>query len=90
MADIDDRRGATKDRRIAPRMKTLKGGQISGPNGDSLKCIVRNVSATGASLEVHSPALLDIFDLVFDDGQWPRRSCSVVWREATRIGVKFK
>ncbi len=87
---VAERRVATEDRRIAPRKKVRTGGRISGPDGDPVECTVRNISDTGASLEVHNPALLDAFELAFDDPQWPARSCSVVWRDGIRIGVKFK
>ena len=88
--EIDDRRVAVTDRRIALRMKTLKGGRIVSPTAVSIRCLVRNMSETGAQLEVHTPILEDTFALVFDDDNWPRRSCRVVWRGEDRIGVKFQ
>jgi hypothetical protein len=84
----EDRRVAVADRRIAQRMRTLKGGKIVWPTGTPVKCIVRNLSQTGANIEVHSP-VPHTFELVFD-GDESRRSCSVVWRKETRIGVKFR
>ncbi len=84
---FEDRRVAVTDRRISPRMRTLKGGQIVWPTGTSVKCIIRNLSETGACLEVHSP-VPHTFELVFD-GDESRRSCRVVWRKETRIGVEF-
>jgi hypothetical protein len=83
----DDRRIARTDRRVAQRMRTLKGGQIVWPTGVPVKCIVRNLSQTGANLEVGSP-VPHTFELVFD-GDQSRRSCTVVWRKETKIGVKF-
>ena len=85
---IDDRRVAVSDRRIAPRMRALIGGQIVWPNSVPVKCIVRNLSQTGARLEVRDP-VPNIFDLVFDRDQL-RRSCCVVWRKANLIGVTFQ
>ena len=85
---IDDRRVAVADRRMAVRMRTLKGGQIVWPTGASVKCVVSNLSQMGARLEVHSP-VPDTFQLVFD-GDGSRRSCNVVWRKETRVGVKFQ
>ncbi len=52
-----------------------------------VKCIVRNYSETGAKIEAHSPVPAT-FDLVFDLDK-ARRSCRVVWRKGTLIGVKF-
>jgi PilZ domain-containing protein len=85
---IDDRRILVSNRRISPRTRTLKGAQIIWPNGAPVRCIVRNISETGAKLEVYDPVLQNTFDLVFDLDQL-RRSCHVVWRKEPLIGVKF-
>jgi hypothetical protein len=92
---IDDRRTAIEDRRSMPRTKTLKGAKIlwrTGaaviwPTGAPVKCVVRNLTETGAKIEVHSP-VPGAFDLLFDCDQ-SRRSCHVVWRNETQIGVRF-
>jgi hypothetical protein len=85
---IDDRRVAAEDRRGAPRLRTLKGAQIIWPTAAPVKCLVRNLSTTGATLELLNP-VPGTFELVFD-GDQSRRSCSVVWRRETRIGVRFQ
>jgi len=69
-------------------MRTLKGGEIVWPTGEPVTCIIRNLSQTGACLEVHS-SVPDTFELVFD-ADHSRRSCCVVWRKDARIGVKFQ
>jgi PilZ domain len=81
---------ASTARRDAPRTKTLKGAEIVPPVGVNITCIVRNISTSGAQLEVHSPIPYNSFDLVFDDDEWSRRLCAVVWRRETTIGVKFQ
>jgi pilus assembly protein Flp/PilA len=83
----DDRREATEPRRKSPRTRTLKGAQIVWADGPALRCIVRNLSQTGACLEVYG-LIPYTFDLVIDCDK-SRHSCSVVWRRAPRIGVKF-
>jgi len=85
---IDDRRQAVTDRRKSPRLKALKGAQIILRSGAPLACIVRNISETGAKLEVYGPVLQNAFDLVFDLDH-SRRSCCVVWRKEPMLGVKF-
>jgi len=87
-AVIKERRAAVSDRRRVTRMRTLKGAQIVWPTGAPVKCVVRNLSQTGAALELQSP-VPNNFELVFD-GDQSRRSCVVVWRRETRIGVKFR
>jgi hypothetical protein len=52
---VDDRRVAATQRRKSPRMRTLKGAQIVPAAGGRIECIVRNLSQTGACIEVRSP-----------------------------------
>jgi hypothetical protein len=87
---IDDRRMATTSRRAAPRIRTLKGAQIVFAGEAPIPCVVRNISETGARLELRTPVLHNAFDLVFDDNEWPQRACRVVWRKANGIGVTFE
>jgi hypothetical protein len=87
LAEMDDRR-RVPDRRRASRRKILKAGQTLWPNGDSSECLVCNLSETGAQLDIRGP-IPNIFDLVID-GDPRRRSCSVIWRNANRAGVKFQ
>jgi len=85
-----DRRLAARDRRIAHRVKSLKGARIVWASGKTIECIVRDFSDTGASIEVHGTMLNATFELVFDDPEWSSRSCSLVWQTPARIGVRFK
>jgi PilZ domain len=72
----------------APRRRVLKAGSIMF-GGSTIDCTVRNVSGTGAALEVASPLYIpDRFTLVVQTDQL-RRSCHVVWRQERRIGVAF-
>jgi hypothetical protein len=86
-AEIDDRRKGS-DRREASRKKLLRGGRTFWPNGDSTECTVHNLSDTGAQLQTPGPVPAN-FDLIIDGEELPR-SCCVVWRKASRIGVKFQ
>jgi hypothetical protein len=88
--EIDDRRSAGKDdRRRKLRIKTYKGAKIIWPNSGPVRCVVRNLSDTGAKLEVHGLVLQNSFELVFDLDQ-SRRSCRVLWRKEPWIGVEFQ
>jgi PilZ domain-containing protein len=76
-------------RRTAPRQRTLKGGTISFGHA-VIDCVLRNVSATGACLEVASPiGIPDDFTLIIKSDNTSRR-CHVAWRAAQRIGVRFE
>ncbi len=74
--------------RIATRRRILKAGSIE-IGGDAIDCIVRNVSETGAALEVLSPLYIpDRFTLVVRTDEL-KRPCHIIWRKAKRIGVAF-
>ena len=74
--------------RIAPRRRTLKAGSIQFA-GSGIDCTVRNLSETGAALEVLSPLYVpDRFTLVVETAQ-VERPCHIVWRKQRRIGVAF-
>jgi hypothetical protein len=76
------------EHRIAPRRRVLKAGSISF-GGGTFDCTVRNISETGAALEVVTPLFIpDKFTLIVpSDGL--SRACGVVWRRERRIGVTF-
>jgi hypothetical protein len=74
--------------RIAPRHHVSKAGTIEFVGG-TINCVVRNLSVTGAAIEVSSQAgIPERFILVMpDDGL--RLLCHVVRRTEYRIGVAF-
>ena len=75
-------------KRIAPRRRVLKAGSIE-VGGEAIACTLRNLSDTGAALEVVTPLYIpDRFTLSVQSKQL-RRCCHVVWRKGTRIGVAF-
>ena len=74
--------------RIAARHRTLKAGTIEF-GGGGIDCTVRNVSETGAALEVVTPLFIpDRFTLLVPSEQL-KRPCHIVWRKNKRIGVAF-
>jgi len=85
---LEDRRAIEGTRHRNPRFRTLKGAQIVSLAANvSIKCVVHNLSQTGAKIEVHRP-VPESFELIFDCNQ-ARRNCRVVWRTKIHIGVKF-
>ena len=78
-----------EERRKLPRHRTFKGGMILFQPAGTMDCVVRNLTAAGACLEVtHSATLPDHFALIIKP-EIIRRTCAVVWRSAGRIGVRF-
>jgi hypothetical protein len=78
-----------ENNRAAPRQRTLKAGTIEF-NGGTIDCVVRNISDTGAQLEVVSPVgIPGEFNLLIS-GNIAKRPCRVAWVKDKRIGVAFK
>ena len=76
------------ERRSAPRHKVLKGATLAF-GGKHVECTVRNLSSSGAAIDVASPAgLPPSFTLVIEADRFIRR-CRPVWRNDRRIGVAF-
>jgi hypothetical protein len=76
------------EHRKALRQRTYKGGSISFGSAPAVECVIRNMSETGACLEVASPGVPDNFTLLIKP-ELLKRSCSVAWRTDQRIGVRF-
>jgi hypothetical protein len=77
------------EKRIAPRNRVLKGGTIGLAGGGVINCMVRNISSTGAALEVETPmGVPDDFELVILADHF-KRHCHVQWRKGQRLGVTF-
>ncbi|WP_298243878.1 helix-turn-helix domain-containing protein [uncultured Bradyrhizobium sp.] len=80
------------DHRAAVRHHTLRTGLVEFDNGAgssvSVPCTIRDVSATGARLQLNSSAwIADAFTLVFANGL--RKPCRVAWRKERLIGAAF-
>ena len=77
-----------ENNRAALRHRVLKSGSIEF-HGGVIDCLVRNISETGAALEVASPlGIPETFNLVIS-GDHSSRACKVAWRKDKRIGVAF-
>jgi PilZ domain len=67
-----------------PGWITLEGGFAARP------CVVQNMSATGARIEIDDPnALPAKLRLAFSRDSRTGRPCEVVWRRGKTVGVKF-
>jgi hypothetical protein len=81
---------AMEERRQTPRQRVFKAGTIEFNRAGGISCLVRNVSAGGACLEVESViGLPGEFKLLIIGEKTPH-DCRVVWRFARRMGVAFE
>ena len=76
------------DRRLKPRLRTFKAGTIEF-GGAGIDCTVRNISATGAALEVVRPVGIPHEITLHVPSSQLRRHGYIVWRKEKRIGVVF-
>lgn len=80
---------ASADKRRAPRRDVRHAARLSFAR-KSVTCMVRNVSATGASIEAKNlVAIPDRFRMRIEM-ESAERQCAVVWRKPTRIGIEFR
>ena len=76
------------EHRISSRQRVLKAATIEF-GGGAIDCTIRNMSNSGAALDVNSPVgIPDRFILVLPaDGL--HVPCHVIWRKPKRIGISF-
>lgn len=77
------------ERRNSARSRILKGAKIILRTTSVIDCVVRNVTNTGARVQL--PNTVDLpanLGLTFDGGR-SIRPCRVIWRSVTETGVQF-
>jgi hypothetical protein len=75
--------------RIAPRYRVAKPAKIDH-GGDKINCIIRDISATGAAIEMSDLVRVPAeFTLIVPEDRLKLR-CRLVWRKGYRIGVAFE
>lgn len=79
------------EQRLSPRRNTMIEATIAFDGGRTrIACIIRNLSDTGAKLEVVSGTVSNIprtFDLVV--AKVRPQGCTVMWRSLKELGVQF-
>lgn len=77
-----------EDKRKLRRTRVLKAGMISF-GGSAISCTVRNLTKSGAMLDVESPlGVPREFTLVISSDD-VRHECRIVWVREKRMGVSF-
>jgi len=78
-----------QERRKLARSRVLKGAKIVLGNASVIDCAVRNVTNSGARVQIANTVdLPDDLGLTFDGGR-SVRPFRVVWRSVTETGVEF-
>jgi hypothetical protein len=77
-----------EERRKHPRTEIDEPAYVSS-GGSVISCVVRNISAEGAAIDVPNPAFVpQRFRLVMARDS-SVRECSIAWIQKNRIGVSF-
>ncbi len=77
------------EKRASPRQKVFKHGVLAFNGGGAIDCTVRNISLTGARVDVvNLVSLPDAFTLLIESDRFMRR-CRAVWRNEGKVGVTF-
>jgi hypothetical protein len=74
--------------RVAVRHRVQMAATIEF-GGIAVDCIIRNLSTTGAQLELSSRARIPADFTLVVPGDGLRLPCTVVWRTEYRMGVHF-
>jgi PilZ domain/PAS domain len=82
-------RDAGVEKRRTRRRAVHKTGRISA-RGLSETCTVRDISATGAALDVVNAAKVPNHFTLVMEMESAARSCTVVWRKERQLGVEFR
>jgi methyl-accepting chemotaxis protein len=77
------------EQRQAERVKTRKAGRIVLTNGSEIRCMIRNLSRSGAYLEVGSHFGIPRDILLEIEGEHFKRPCRIVRRSNQQLGVLF-
>lgn len=77
------------ERRKSARSRILKSAKLIFGRTSIIDCAVRNLTNTGARIQVANTVNLpQDFEMTFDGGH-SIRPCRLVWRTVTETGVEF-
>jgi hypothetical protein len=77
-----------QERRATPRQRLFKAGSIEF-DGSGVDCTIRNMSPTGAALDVASPLGIPHEITLNILTRHVRQHCYIIWRKEKRIGLAF-
>ena len=78
------------ERRASQRHRALKGGTLHFNKGySSLECVIRDMSATGARIQMGETFGVPSRFMLSISGESTRVEASLRWRNARNIGLSF-
>ena len=80
---------AMEEKRKHQRTEINEPAYVSA-GGSVMRCVVRNISAEGAAIDVDNPAFVPAqFRLVIASNS-TTHDCTVIWIQGKRIGLSFR
>jgi hypothetical protein len=90
MPAAEEQPDANSDQRHAPRNRTLRAGKIVYNNHSNVaSCTIRDMSETGCRISVPSTTLIPNQFILQINNQTAPVNCTVAWRTADQLGVRF-
>lgn len=77
------------ERRRCARHRVLKPGTIEFNRAGGISCLVRNLSAAGACVEIESPFGIPETFILAISGERDLHHCKVAWKGGKRMGIAF-
>ena len=81
--------GNENERRAVPRHRVFKSGRLAFRGGGGIDCTVRNISSSGARLDIATPVGLPGQLMLVIEADRFIRPCHAVWSSEKRLGVAF-
>ena len=78
------------EKRVFPRRRILKQGTITYRGGGGMDCVVRNISTSGALVDIANPIDLPPFFTLVIATEHLMRHCRAAWSHDHRVGVAFE
>ena len=76
-------------RRAHPRHRVFKAGRLAFHGGGGVDCTVRNISSTGARVDVAAPVGLPASFMLLIEVDHFSRLCHPVWSRDKQVGIAF-
>jgi hypothetical protein len=77
-----------EDKRKHPRTEINEPAYVSS-GGSVMSCVVRNISAEGAAIDVENPAFVPAHFRLVMASDSSVRECKIAWIRQNRIGITF-
>lgn len=87
---MDNANAGSLAERASVRRRVLKTGKIELRNKTVVDCAVRNLSRTGARLQVADSHWVPEHFVLVIPSEGLRQTCRVQWRSAVDLGVEFE